>query len=314
MDNFKRPEDEINFSNLLKNPMRLIGLIFPITLILIIAVGMYWVYNMDSAFLNRIPDVKLKRDTVATELVQKKGAAVVGVNIVEAALSTKEQVAKGKELYAANCTSCHGTDGKGDGVAAAALNPKPRNFTSKDGWVVGRKFSEMYKTLEEGIAGTGMVSYNFLPIPDRVAIIHYLHSIMGDYPKNTPAELEELATTYKLNEGKAEPNQIPVAKAMKLLVTENSTNFDLDKKLATSIVDVNNPDFSLIKQTVDNPLRVATFLRKDKEWTASMDLFYTKISYNLNYSGFNSSFLRLNKEDINKLYNYFQNLMNIKQV
>jgi len=40
--------------------------------------------------------------------------------------------AKGKESYDMLCGSCHGAVGKGDGAAAAALNPKPRDFSSKD--------------------------------------------------------------------------------------------------------------------------------------------------------------------------------------
>lgn len=35
----------------------------------------------------------------------------------------------GKDLFALNCASCHGDTGKGDGPAAAALDPKPRNLT-----------------------------------------------------------------------------------------------------------------------------------------------------------------------------------------
>ncbi len=35
----------------------------------------------------------------------------------------------GKKLYANYCVICHGAKGKGDGVAGAALNPKPANFT-----------------------------------------------------------------------------------------------------------------------------------------------------------------------------------------
>ena len=38
-------------------------------------------------------------------------------------------VAHGKELFSQNCITCHGPAGKGDGPGAAALNPKPRNFT-----------------------------------------------------------------------------------------------------------------------------------------------------------------------------------------
>ena len=35
----------------------------------------------------------------------------------------------GKAKYDLLCTSCHGATGKGDGPAAASLNPKPRNHT-----------------------------------------------------------------------------------------------------------------------------------------------------------------------------------------
>jgi mono/diheme cytochrome c family protein len=37
---------------------------------------------------------------------------------------------KGKELYNDICATCHGLDGKGDGVLAANLQTKPRDFTS----------------------------------------------------------------------------------------------------------------------------------------------------------------------------------------
>ena len=41
-------------------------------------------------------------------------------------------LAKGKEIYmgVGACFSCHGMEGKGDGPAAATLNPKPRAFAS----------------------------------------------------------------------------------------------------------------------------------------------------------------------------------------
>lgn len=34
-------------------------------------------------------------------------------------------------LFANVCSQCHGMDGKGDGPAAASLNPKPRNYTDQ---------------------------------------------------------------------------------------------------------------------------------------------------------------------------------------
>jgi mono/diheme cytochrome c family protein len=35
----------------------------------------------------------------------------------------------GARVYAQRCALCHGPEGKGDGAAAAGLNPKPRNHT-----------------------------------------------------------------------------------------------------------------------------------------------------------------------------------------
>ncbi len=39
--------------------------------------------------------------------------------------------AAGKKLYMQMCTICHGDKGKGDGVASAALNPRPGNFITQ---------------------------------------------------------------------------------------------------------------------------------------------------------------------------------------
>ncbi|PIR21419.1 MAG: hypothetical protein COV45_01340 [Deltaproteobacteria bacterium CG11_big_fil_rev_8_21_14_0_20_47_16] len=43
--------------------------------------------------------------------------------------SVAADVAAGKTKFQQMCASCHGATGKGDGVAAASLNPKPRNLS-----------------------------------------------------------------------------------------------------------------------------------------------------------------------------------------
>lgn len=37
----------------------------------------------------------------------------------------------GKTVFQQNCAVCHGVTGKGDGPAAAGLNPKPANFSER---------------------------------------------------------------------------------------------------------------------------------------------------------------------------------------
>ncbi|MEQ8681162.1 MAG: cytochrome c [Cyclobacteriaceae bacterium] len=40
----------------------------------------------------------------------------------------QEAIKEGKKIFSTMCAICHGEKGKGDGVAGAALNPKPTNL------------------------------------------------------------------------------------------------------------------------------------------------------------------------------------------
>jgi mono/diheme cytochrome c family protein len=59
--------------------------------------------------------------------------AVLGAALLAAAAlpssSWAGDAAAGKTIFEANCASCHGTSGKGDGPVGSALNPPPRDFT-----------------------------------------------------------------------------------------------------------------------------------------------------------------------------------------
>ncbi|WCL48582.1 c-type cytochrome [Leptospira sp. GIMC2001] len=69
----------------------------------------------------------------------------------------------GKEAYDMSCASCHGELGAGDGAAASALNPKPRNYKAPASeWKNGPTLAGVTKTLNEGIKGTSMVAYKHL--------------------------------------------------------------------------------------------------------------------------------------------------------
>lgn len=48
--------------------------------------------------------------------------------------ATAESVAQGKIVFAANCLSCHGAEGKGDGPAAKDLLKKPGNLSDPKLW------------------------------------------------------------------------------------------------------------------------------------------------------------------------------------
>ncbi len=61
----------------------------------------------------------------------------------------------GKAVYEIRCAPCHGSSGAGDGPAAAAIEPKPRNFRDPSFWR-GRTRTALRLTVEQGRPGTMM--------------------------------------------------------------------------------------------------------------------------------------------------------------
>lgn len=129
-------------------------------------------------------------------------------------------MARGKALYAQTCATCHGVDGKGDGPGGTGLTPKPRNFTVKAAWKNGTRVEDIYKTLEEGIKGSSMVSYAYLSKKDRMALAHVVQSLGAyDHGASDPKAIAALEKLFA-SAGEVIPNRIPVSRAVDLLCRE----------------------------------------------------------------------------------------------
>ncbi|MBI4913922.1 MAG: c-type cytochrome [Acidobacteria bacterium] len=121
---------------------------------------------------------------------------------------------RGRAVYEKTCATCHGPQGKGDGPGATGLNPKPRNFAVKEGWKVGTRVEDIYRTLEEGIKGSSMVSYNDLSRRDRMALVHVVQSLGSfDHGASDPKAREALEKLFA-SAGETIPNRIPVKAAL----------------------------------------------------------------------------------------------------
>ncbi len=116
-----------------------------------------------------------------------KGSAPVWAT--QLATGERERFArKGAEVFARDCAGCHGRKGMGDGPAALALSPAPRNLATA--LFSDRSLSE---SLWNGVPGSSMPSWNDLPSGELRGLLEYLKTIAST---EKPAELtaEELAT------------------------------------------------------------------------------------------------------------------------
>ncbi len=128
-----------------------------------------------------------------------------------------EVLAHGKVLFEQQCVSCHGASGHGDGIAAAALNPKPRNFTAGDGWKNGRKPSQIFKTLKTGL--NAMPSFSSMPAEDRWALAHHVAALGPDVLKDSEADLRAVDVDPNAETaGGTTETGIPVEAAMELMI------------------------------------------------------------------------------------------------
>ena len=137
--------------------------------------------------------------------------------------ATPALLEQGKALFAQECTGCHGPAGRGDGPAGLGLSPRPRDFTSKDGWKNGPRLDAVYKTLDQGIPGSGMGSFNYLGKRERMALAHFVQSL-GAFDHGTDPVAQSALEHIFANSGETIPNRIPVQAAVAALCREYAAN------------------------------------------------------------------------------------------
>jgi mono/diheme cytochrome c family protein len=304
-------KEELDLKDLMKNPIRLFGFSYFYILTMVLGLGIYYVGNLTDMTKNKIMPSLVDSTLAETDLPMVQPSNIPPVDILKVSIPATELIEEGKILYKNNCASCHGDEGKGDGAAGLVMNPKPRDFTANTNWINGRKISEMYKTLDEGILRSGMPSYNYLTAKDRFSIIHYVRTFSKDFPQDSEDELQLLNATYKLSEGKITSAQIPVKVAKRIILDENKSKLEELSKLSELLSKVNSKyeNELLEKVCVDKKL-VAGFLISDSFLQRSQDELYRIIvQAPLNY-GFSPKLTTLSDADWNALYNYLLKLMN----
>lgn len=117
-------------------------------------------------------ETKTDPETVAT-LAKALGNHLLAVYPVPAVPAAIPDVKLGATVFQAQCASCHGASGNGDGSAGLKLNPRPVAFTDA-GRAQHRSVFALYQVVTQGIEGTAMPAFAQLSDGERWALATYI--------------------------------------------------------------------------------------------------------------------------------------------
>lgn len=298
---------EIDFHDLLRHPWKLLGYGYVYFFVVLVAIGLVYVFNLTEIGKNTVMPRVLSDSTAFVQDIPFQSAAIIPpVDVKVVGRPSDSLIASGRAVYKANCASCHGDNGQGDGAGGAALNPKPRNFHSASGWTNGPKVSEIYRTLEEGIVKNGMASYNYLPAKDRFALAHLIRTWVPAPPVDAESELQNLETVYQLSKGQVRPAQIPVKKATQIVVQENAPVVTaVEKRTSTRSGEQGAAVFARV---VADPTKALTALTARGYRAGSVDELVRLVTADPVKIGFKAGVTRLSAEDWTALHQYLARL------
>jgi len=115
------------------------------------------------------------------DLANQLGGALLALYPVPVAPAQAPDLLNAAVLYRDHCGACHGVEGRGDGETGQHLDPPPIAFTDHARARV-RSVYALYEVITQGVADTGMASFDMLPEAERWALAFY----SGDM-SSTPA-------------------------------------------------------------------------------------------------------------------------------
>ncbi|MCP4661625.1 MAG: cytochrome c [bacterium] len=227
----------------------------------------------------------------ATAVPAVRGKQTAPVDLAQALEATAEALVRGQGLFETTCSSCHGQTGRGDGAAGAGLDPPVRNFAQSEGWKNGTLVTEIFRTLTQGIAGSSMAAYDYLPAEDRFALAHYVRSL-GDFPHavDTPESVAALDREYGLAEGVREPHRIPVALAVERISAETPTPLLLPEPRE-------DEGMRIFRVAVADPARASATLAAREDWRSDTAALARLVTAGAPANGFSPAAATLSVEE-----------------
>lgn len=122
------------------------------------------------------PGVSPDRQARTRHGIRRQAAAKRGKRAQPSGGKSAETPQTGAVLYARHCAACHGERGDGQGIAAAFLYPKPRDFRTGRFRLVSTVNAiptrqDLLGVLQRGMPGSAMLPWNHLPPAELEALV-----------------------------------------------------------------------------------------------------------------------------------------------
>jgi mono/diheme cytochrome c family protein len=231
------------------------------------------------------------------EFPPRKGSVIPPVNPEMLLQPSTELVTRGKELFEANCVQCHGQGGHGDGPAAVSINPKPRDLAGNAGWKNGPDEPGIFKTLSEGIKGSSMSAFDFIPKKDRMALVHYVRALAAVPPKGGDPQAIEILKKQLASAAETIPNRIPVSRAIEKIRDEYRSPLPLDIDPADQ-----SSGGRILRKVVADPNRAGRFLAQSQTWKKDYRSLASVLLPEVPENGFEVATATLSESEWQELY------------
>lgn len=107
------------------------------------------------------------------------------VSLVSAAPPASPADDLGRRLYEQHCLDCHGPQGRGDGIKAPFLSPRPGNLVSAA--TSAKSDKDLLKIIANGRPRTAMPAWkNQLSDEEQREVLRYIRSLVHFHEPGTP--------------------------------------------------------------------------------------------------------------------------------
>jgi len=300
-------------NKLKQEPGRIFGLVYPYMLVIGVGLGLFYIGSLGDISRQEVPPF-IPDTNRTTDLPIMEARKIAAVDVTKLAEPNDTLLARGKVIYNTLCSSCHGEDGSGNGVASAGLNPAPRNFTAKEGWRNGPDLDRTFETIHLGIPGTAMASFQQLSTIEKFAVAHYIRqNFVPDPPPINIDNLKVLDQTYSLSQEKDLPAQIPIDAAMEIIINENRASAEKISSILGRIAKESGRNGSLSSEgakifndVVNDKQKALGSLNNSTNWEQNEQEFVNLITSDPENNGFSRKVFYLNREEMSALHQYLQ--------